>query len=443
VLIILIQKKRIDINFFINNNVDSTLNQRISTTNASSASTNFISIFASPHAYVATWPPRRFTMHDACHCNALCCRRCCASWRAANDSAWRVTWCAPRRPVPARRCATRFPCWTTCCDTSRTPAPARHHRHAEQRPRRASRHARCALLLLGDSSVRIVALVRRREAQCAARSAPLVVDAHVLVTTPTRWLDYIDGARRRSCARRCRCHASSSSSSTRPTSSSPTRPLCTATPPRSRCRPPTTTSARGRALFTCRWLFSATLTRDETELEHIFALRHAFVYCRAEMALPDSLAFEHLVVASPAHRLSASSSAFSPSTPTSASSSLPTASTRASTSTTSSPARSTAPTKSRSTPRASRFRVARAALHNFRVLVCTDAAARGLDIAGLPLVIHYEHPPLRADVCPPLRSHGARRRARQGDFAAVHRIRFTFGSNGPERAAKLATSRQA
>jgi superfamily II DNA/RNA helicase len=36
-----------------------------------------------------------------------------------------------------------------------------------------------------------------------------------------------------------------------------------------------------------------------------------------------------------------------------------------------------------------------AALRRFHVLVCTDAAARGLDIVDLPLVVHYEHPSLR------------------------------------------------
>jgi superfamily II DNA/RNA helicase len=289
-------------------------------------------------------------------------------------------------------------------------------------------------LLLGDASVRIVALfgAAKRNAQ---REAALVADAHLLVTTPTRWLDHIDGALAAAgadAAARIKFFVVDEADKLVANAPFVHRHAAALALP-----PADDYFAARPALFTCRWLFSATLTRDETELEHIFALRHAFVYCRAELALPDSLAFDHLVVASPAHRLSllkriladhaadrvvvfvnsvdACQHLYDELASALGADHVSQYSSRES-------------VQSRS-----------AALHNFRVLVCTDAAARGLDIAGLPLVIHYEHPPLRATFV-----HRSGRTARAGAPGKAISLLFPnqvyFWKQWTQRAAAAATS---
>lgn len=245
-------------------------------------------------------------------------------------------------------------------------------------------------LLRGDSSVRVVSLfgAAKRNLQ---RERALVVDAHVLITTPTRWLDFVDSLDG------TLSHADAASrikffivdEADKLVTSAPfvqRHAAALALPPADDYY-----GARENA-FTCRWLFSATLTRDETELEHTFSLRHTFSFCRDEMALPDTLALQYKVVANAQHRLSALKRLLSAhidqrilvfANSVDACQQL----------------------LDELTPiygdkvaqYSSRESVQdrTAALRRFRVLVCTDAAARGLDIPDLPLVIHYEHPALR------------------------------------------------
>lgn len=272
------------------------------------------------------------------------------------------------------------------------------------------------LLLKGDSSVRIVALfgAAKRNAQ---REAAAVVDAHVLVTTPTRWLDYIDaldaGLAHADAAARIKFFVVDEADKLVANAPFVHRHAAAL------ALPPSDDYFGARpAQFTCRWLFSATLTRDETELEHIFALRHAFVYCRAEMALPASLAFEHFVVASPAHRLTVLKRilaehpderivVFANSVDSCQHLYDDLASTLGTEKVSHYSSRESVQSRS-------------AALQNFHVLVCTDAAARGLDIAGLPLVIHYEHPPLRSTFV-----HRSGRTARAGAPGTAISLLFT------------------
>lgn len=246
-------------------------------------------------------------------------------------------------------------------------------------------------LLRGDTSgVRVVALygAAKRNLQ---RETAMVEAAHVLITTPTRWLDFLDtldgGLAHADAAARIKFFVVDEADKLVTNAAFVQRhSAALALPPAD-----DHFGAREHA-FMCRWLFSATLTRDETELEHTFSLRHAFVFCRDEFALPDSLALEYAVVANRVHRLSAlkrlldehieqrvlvfansidaCQQLYDELEPIYAD--------------------KVAQYSSRETVRDRSL-----ALQRARVLVCTDAAARGLDITGLPLVIHYEHPPLK------------------------------------------------
>lgn len=271
-------------------------------------------------------------------------------------------------------------------------------------------------LVRGDHALNIVALFGAAKRN-AAKEAVLVARAHVLVTTPTRWLDHIDALdgslAHADAAARVKFFIVDEADKLVTNASFVHRHAAALALP-----PADDHFAARPAQFTCRWLFSATLTRDESELQHIFALRHAFVYCRAEMALPDSLALEHHVISSHSHRLATLKRLLAEH-----------ANDRVIVFANSVDScqqlydelvASLGPDKVAQYSSHESVQDRTAALQKFHILICTDAAARGLDIAGLPLVIHYEHPPLRSTFV-----HRSGRTARAGAPGKAISLLFT------------------
>jgi superfamily II DNA/RNA helicase len=272
------------------------------------------------------------------------------------------------------------------------------------------------VLLRGDHSVKVVALFGAAKRN-AAKEALLVAEAHVLVTTPTRWLDHIDALdgslAHADAAARVKFFIVDEADKLVTNASFVHRHAAAL------ALPPADDHYGARsAQFTCRWLFSATLTRDESELEHIFALRHAFVYCRAEMALPESLTLEHHVISSHSHRLSTLKRLLAEHANDRVvvfANSVDSCQQLYNELVVALGADKVAQYSSHES-----VQDRTAALQKFHILICTDAAARGLDIAGLPLVIHYEHPPLRSTFV-----HRSGRTARAGAPGKAISLLFT------------------